>query len=87
MNWEMLGWLAIAASLIVVVAMGLLTLAPQLLSLAGNHGPAGETAAREVLRRARTLGADDLLVVLVSGGGSSLRANAGSTSVSPRRTV
>ncbi len=43
---------------------------------AGHPVPdeAGETAAREVLRRARTLGADDLLVVLVSGGGSSLLA-------------
>ena len=41
---------------------------------AGHPVPdeSGETAAREILRRARTLGASDLLLVLVSGGGSSL---------------
>jgi hydroxypyruvate reductase len=32
----------------------------------------GEMAAREILRRAAELGADDLLLVLVSGGGSAL---------------
>ncbi len=32
----------------------------------------GEKAAQEILRRAKTLGANDLLLVLVSGGGSSL---------------
>jgi len=32
----------------------------------------GETAAQEILRRAKTLGNDDLLLVLVSGGGSAL---------------
>jgi hydroxypyruvate reductase len=41
---------------------------------AGHPVPdeAGEAAAREILQRAQTLGADDLLLVLVSGGGSSL---------------
>jgi glycerate 2-kinase len=41
---------------------------------AGHPVPdeAGETAAKEVLRAARGLGDDDLLLVLVSGGGSSL---------------
>lgn len=41
---------------------------------AGHPVPdeAGEAAAREILQRAQTLGAGDLLLVLVSGGGSSL---------------
>lgn len=41
---------------------------------AGHPVPdeSGEKAAREILRLARTLGPDDLLLVLVSGGGSSL---------------
>src|SRR4029450_11675198 len=41
---------------------------------AGHPVPdeAGERAARGILERAETLGADDLLLVLVSGGGSSL---------------
>ncbi len=41
---------------------------------AGHPVPdeAGETAAREILERAKALGADDLLLVLISGGGSSL---------------
>jgi hydroxypyruvate reductase len=41
---------------------------------AGHPVPdeAGEAAAREILERARQLGPDDLLLVLVSGGGSSL---------------
>lgn len=41
---------------------------------AGHPVPdeAGEAAAREILQRAQALGADDLLLVLVSGGGSSL---------------
>lgn len=41
---------------------------------AGHPVPdaAGEAAAREILERARALGADDLLLALVSGGGSSL---------------
>ncbi len=41
---------------------------------AGHPVPdeAGEQAAREILRRARGLARDDLLLVLVSGGGSSL---------------
>ena len=41
---------------------------------AGHPVPdeSGETAAREILRLARTLGPDDLLLALVSGGGSSL---------------
>jgi hydroxypyruvate reductase len=41
---------------------------------AGHPVPdeAGETAAREILRAARSLGPDDLLLVLVSGGGSAL---------------
>ncbi|MGZ8255430.1 MAG: glycerate kinase type-2 family protein [Burkholderiaceae bacterium] len=41
---------------------------------AGHPVPdeAGEAAAREILERARQLSADDLLLVLVSGGGSSL---------------
>lgn len=41
---------------------------------AGHPVPdeAGEDAAREILARARALGEDDLLLVLVSGGGSSL---------------
>jgi hydroxypyruvate reductase len=41
---------------------------------AGHPVPdeAGETAAREILERARGLGHDDLLLALVSGGGSSL---------------
>ncbi|MFH1043694.1 MAG: glycerate kinase [Pseudomonadota bacterium] len=41
---------------------------------AGHPVPdeSGEKAAREILRHAKTLGADDLLLVLVSGGGSSL---------------
>ena len=41
---------------------------------AGHPVPdeAGETAAREILRRTGELGADDLLLVLVSGGGSAL---------------
>jgi glycerate 2-kinase len=43
---------------------------------AGHPVPdaAGESAAREILAAARTLGPDDLLVALVSGGGSSLLA-------------
>jgi len=41
---------------------------------AGHPVPdeSGEKAAQEILRRARSLGANDLLLVLVSGGGSSL---------------
>ena len=41
---------------------------------AGHPVPdeSGEKAAQEILRRAKTLGANDLLLVLVSGGGSSL---------------
>ncbi len=41
---------------------------------AGHPVPdeAGEAAAREILTRARELGPDDLLLVLISGGGSSL---------------
>jgi glycerate 2-kinase len=41
---------------------------------AGHPVPdeAGESAAREILRKARELKADDLLLVLISGGGSSL---------------
>jgi glycerate 2-kinase len=41
---------------------------------AGHPVPdeSGENAAREILRRARTLGANDLLLALVSGGASSL---------------
>lgn len=41
---------------------------------AGHPVPdeSGETAAREILRLAQDLGPDDLLIVLVSGGGSSL---------------
>jgi len=41
---------------------------------AGHPVPdeSGETAAHEILRRARGLGANDLLLALVSGGGSSL---------------
>ena len=41
---------------------------------AGHPVPdeAGETAAREILRAVRSLGPDDLLLVLVSGGGSAL---------------
>ncbi len=41
---------------------------------AGHPVPdeAGEAAAREILSRAGTLGEDDLMLVLVSGGGSSL---------------
>jgi hydroxypyruvate reductase len=41
---------------------------------AGHPVPdeSGEAAAREILRLARTLGPDDLLLALVSGGGSSL---------------
>ncbi len=41
---------------------------------AGHPVPdeAGESAAREILRKAKELGADDLLLVLISGGGSSL---------------
>jgi glycerate 2-kinase len=41
---------------------------------AGHPVPdqSGETAAREIFRRVRTLGKDDLLLVLISGGGSSL---------------
>jgi len=34
--------------------------------------PSGEKAAQEIFRRVRALGKDDLLLVLVSGGGSSL---------------
>ena len=43
---------------------------------AGHPVPdeSGETAAREILRRVQTLGPDDLLLALVSGGGSSLLA-------------
>jgi hydroxypyruvate reductase len=43
---------------------------------AGHPVPdeSGEEAAREILARARGLGEDDLLLVLVSGGGSSLLA-------------
>jgi hydroxypyruvate reductase len=43
---------------------------------AGHPVPdeSGEAAAREILAGARALGADDLLLVLVSGGGSSLLA-------------
>lgn len=43
---------------------------------AGHPVPdeAGESAAREMLRMVRTLGKDDLLLVLLSGGGSSLLA-------------
>ncbi len=43
---------------------------------AGHPVPdaAGEAGARELLERARALGPDDLLLVLVSGGGSSLLA-------------
>jgi hydroxypyruvate reductase len=41
---------------------------------AGHPVPdeAGENAARQILERARALGAEDLLLVLISGGGSSL---------------
>lgn len=41
---------------------------------AGHPVPdeSGENAAQEIFRRVRTLGRDDLLLVLVSGGGSSL---------------
>jgi glycerate 2-kinase len=41
---------------------------------AGHPVPdeAGETAAREIAKRVRSLGPDDLLLALVSGGGSSL---------------
>jgi hydroxypyruvate reductase len=41
---------------------------------AGHPVPddAGENAARRILHEARSLGADDLLLVLISGGGSSL---------------
>ena len=41
---------------------------------AGHPVPdeSGESAAREILRLAKSLGKDDLLLVLVSGGGSSL---------------
>jgi hydroxypyruvate reductase len=41
---------------------------------AGHPVPdaAGESAAREILRKAKALEADDLLLVLISGGGSSL---------------
>ena len=41
---------------------------------AGHSVPdeSGEKAAREILRRAKTLGPNDLLLALVSGGGSSL---------------
>jgi glycerate 2-kinase len=41
---------------------------------AGHPVPdeAGEAGAREILRRAGTLGTDDLLIALLSGGGSSL---------------
>src|SRR5512134_203558 len=41
---------------------------------AGHPVPdeSGETAAREILRLAQSLGADDLLLALVSGGGSAL---------------
>ena len=41
---------------------------------AGHPVPdqSGEKAAQEILRRARALGKDDLMLVLVSGGGSSL---------------
>ncbi len=43
---------------------------------AGHPVPdeAGEVAAREILARAHSLGADDLLLALISGGGSSLLA-------------
>ena len=46
---QVASWLLAATGLIVVVAMGLLTLAPQGLSLTGSHGPVGETAARWLL--------------------------------------
>ena len=41
---------------------------------AGHPVPdeAGEAAAREILEKARQLGDDDLLLALLSGGGSSL---------------
>jgi len=54
---------------------GLLTNRIQVIE-AGHPVPddAGESAAREMLRRVRTLGKDDLLLVLLSGGGSSLLA-------------
>ena len=41
---------------------------------AGHPVPdeAGETAAKEILEKAKTLGPDDLLLALISGGGSSL---------------
>ena len=41
---------------------------------AGHPVPdeAGESAAQEILKKVRELGADDLLLVLISGGGSSL---------------
>jgi hydroxypyruvate reductase len=41
---------------------------------AGHPVPdeSGETAAREIMRRVQALGADDLLLTLVSGGGSAL---------------
>ena len=43
---------------------------------AGHPVPdeSGETAAREIMRRVQTLASDDLLLALVSGGGSSLLA-------------
>ncbi|MCJ7838828.1 MAG: DUF4147 domain-containing protein, partial [Burkholderiales bacterium] len=41
---------------------------------AGHPVPdeSGEKAAQEILRRTKTLGANDLLLALISGGGSSL---------------
>lgn len=52
---------------------GLLTSRIQVVE-AGHPVPdeAGEAAAREIVRRVRSLGPDDLLLALVSGGGSSL---------------
>ncbi|MGP1677412.1 MAG: glycerate kinase type-2 family protein [Burkholderiales bacterium] len=52
---------------------GLLTNRIQVIE-AGHPVPdeSGERAAHEILRRTKTLGANDLLLVLVSGGGSSL---------------